>query len=535
MILKKPYAFLIKYFKLINLIVSILMGYIAYRSYNIINFFNEYIGNNYTGNYYEGFSNSYVSPFLYLTIVIMLLLIGGIYLLFIYKKKPAKIYISSLIYYVVFIIYLVVVKNIMITLETNVITAETARLYRDISIITFIPQTFLIIMYLFRSMGFNIHKFNFEKDLKELEIEENDSEEVEITFKNDGVKLKRNINRFIREFKYYVKENKFIVSIIGILILILIAYLVFKAFPEIIDNNYNQGDTFTISELTYKIEDSIITNLNYNGEYIDKEHYYLVVRLYIKNNTNKNIEIDYNNFRLILNDSYIYPSIDKGKHFIDYAKDYYSKEIRANSEGIYSLVYEMNEKDLKKNYEIKIDNGSALKDSLLVGKHNYISISPIVINKVNIQNEVESGKEINLANSNLGNTTITLSNPIITDKYIYDYEYCINSKCDTYKDIISIDHLVNNSILIILDYKYELDSNVPFYNKTSNINSFINNFIKVKYVDKDKKGAYATIKNVTPSKLKDKIAIETSNIIQNSDIIEISIIIRNKEYLVKIK
>ena len=47
MILKKPYAFLIKYFKVINLLISLLAGYSAYRFYKIITFFNEYINSNY--------------------------------------------------------------------------------------------------------------------------------------------------------------------------------------------------------------------------------------------------------------------------------------------------------------------------------------------------------------------------------------------------------------------------------------------------------------------------------------------------------
>jgi len=535
MILKKPYAFLIKYFKLINFIISILTIYIAYRSYNIINFFNEYILNNYTGNYYEGFSSNYISPFIYLILIILLLLILGIYLLFKYKKKPTKIYIFSLIYYTLFIVYLVFIKNIMVTLESAVITAETARLYRDISVIAFIPQISLIIMYLFRGLGFNIKKFNFEQDLKELEIEENDDEEVEITFKRDNVKLQRNINRFIREFKYYVKENLFIFSIICIVLLGLLGFLIYKAFPEIIDKEYNQGEKFDINGITYKIEDSIITNLDYKGEYINSNKYYLVMRVSIENITNKNVELDYNDFRLVLNNRYVYPSLDKGRNFIDYAKDYYNKEIKANSSGIYSMVYEINESDLKKNYEIKIANGSAVADDLLIGKHNYITISPIVINKINTELKVNQNEEINFANSNLGNTTLTLSNPIITDKYIYDYEYCINSKCEIYKDIVNINYTINNSILIVMDYKYDIDNTVPFYSTSSNINTFIKTFMKIKYINEDKKTAYAEIKNVTPSKLKDKIVIETSNVIQKSEELEVSIIIRNKEYLIKLK
>ena len=147
------------------------------------------------------------------------------------------------------------------------------------------------VQYLVRGLGLNIKKFNFEQDLKELQIEEKDSEEVEIIFNKDNAKVKRNINRFIREFKYYIKENKFIFSILCIVFIISIAFFIYKAMPDIIDNEYNQGDSFSINNLNYTIEDSIITNLDYKGDYISNDKYYIVIKLSIKNSTNRNIEI----------------------------------------------------------------------------------------------------------------------------------------------------------------------------------------------------------------------------------------------------
>jgi len=535
MILKKPYAFLIKYFKLINFVVFILAIYIAYKTYNIISFFNEYITNNYTGNYYPDFYKSYVSPFTYLILITMLLCIIGIYLLFIYKKKPTKVYITSIIYYISFFVFLFFIKNIMITLENSLITAETARIYRDLSILFFFPQIYLIIMYLLRGLGLNIKKFNFDQDLKNLKIEEQDNEEVEITLKNNNVKLIRNIKRFFREFKYYVKENKFIFSIIFIILIVLSGYLIYNSFPEIIDKEYIQGETFVINNLNYKIEDSIITNLNYNGDVIKDNKYYLVVRLSVENKSNASIPIDYNNFRLEINDNYSYPLLDKGQNFIDYAKDNYSKEIKANTSGIYSIIYEIKEKELRKSYEIKIANGSTISDNLIVGRHNYIKISPIVINKVNTEITVNQNEEINFSNSNLGNTKITLSNAEITNKYVYDYESCVNNICNTYKDIININNNSNNKTLIIMDYKYEFDYDVPFFTHSTTFNTLISTFMKLKYKNDENKFVYEKIENVTPTKLKKKIAIETTNKINNSSEVYLSFVIRNKEYLISLK
>ena len=45
MVLRKPYAFLIKKFRLIHLVLSFLIGFILYRSVLIVKFFIEYIKN----------------------------------------------------------------------------------------------------------------------------------------------------------------------------------------------------------------------------------------------------------------------------------------------------------------------------------------------------------------------------------------------------------------------------------------------------------------------------------------------------------
>ena len=534
MILRKPYAFLIKYFKLINFIVCLLAIYIAYKSYTISSFFNEYILNNYAGNYYPGFYNSYISPITFLVLITILLCISGVLLLFIYKKKPIKMYAVSIVYYILLFIFFVFIKNVMINLENVLLNAESARIYRDLSILVIVPQIYLIFMYLFRGLGLNIKKFNFEQDLKDLQIEEQDNEEVEIVFKNKNLNIKRNINRFYREFKYYLKENKFILAIIIIIFIGLIGYFIYRSFPEIIDRKYIQGETFIINNLTYKIEDSIITNLDYNGNILNKDKYFLVIKLNIKNETTTNIAVDYNNFTLELKDSYVYPSLDKGQYFIDYAKDKYNKEIKANNSEIISLVYEINELDLRKSYTIKIPNGTTFADNIIVARHNYITISPIVINKVNSEIIVDEGQEIDFSNSNLGNTKITINNSEITDKYIYNYESCINEKCTTYKDLISLNYNSNNT-LIVMDYKYEFDYNMAYFSNTTSFNSFIKSFLKVKYKNNDNEYKYSNINNITPSRLTNKIVIETTNKIKNSEEVFLSIIIRNKEYLIKLK
>ena len=141
MILRKPYAFLIKYFKLINIVLAILSSYIVYKLYNITQVFNEYINNNYSGNYYQGFYSEYISPLLYLVIILIFIGLFFIIILFINKKKPVKMYVSTIVYNIIIIFFLNLVKNTMITMVNTIITAETARVFRDLSVIAIFPES----------------------------------------------------------------------------------------------------------------------------------------------------------------------------------------------------------------------------------------------------------------------------------------------------------------------------------------------------------------------------------------------------------
>lgn len=534
MILRKPYAFLIKYFKIIHIIIAVLTGYIIYRAYDIMTFFNNYILNDYSGTFYKGFSTEYISFLIYLVIIIIIIGLCGILFLFIYKKKPAKMYIISIGYFIFYIIFLNILKNAMVGLETTLLSAQTARIYRDLSLLSLAPLFVFLIMYIVRGLGFNIHKFNFENDIKELEIASGDNEEIELTFRSDGVKLKRNVRRFIREFIYYIKENKLIFTLICIVLTISIGVLLFKALPELINERHSQNENFNIYGINYNIEDSIISNLDYKGEITNKDGYFVVIKLRIENNMTYDFYVDYNMFRLEVNNRYVYPTVDKSASFIDYAVSHTSKLIKANSNNTYAIAFKIKKDEVKKNYRIKISAGSAISKAIKIGKYHYVTITPIIINKIVEEKKVNLNEEIKFTNSYLGNSTFKAANVIITDKYIYDYEDCYNDKCTTYKGIITNDFHKNSKTLLVFDYEYEIDKEVPFYETAKTVDGFLENFAKLKYIDNNNEKV-DNIKNITPSKLKGKIVLEVPSKVRESKEVYLTITIRNKEYSIKLK
>ena len=80
MVLRKPYAFLIRHFKLIHLLLCIPLIYLVIRTGAIANFLSSYVA----ANYYTNVTNipgTYINYFMYLAIVMVILLVLAIYLL----------------------------------------------------------------------------------------------------------------------------------------------------------------------------------------------------------------------------------------------------------------------------------------------------------------------------------------------------------------------------------------------------------------------------------------------------------------------
>ena len=98
MILKKPYAIFIKYFRLLHFVLAIFIFLVLYRSSKIYNFFRVYSID------YRAVSNeisSYSFNFMYYFLIFIILAITIILLVvMIYKDKPKRLYIYSLIVYI---------------------------------------------------------------------------------------------------------------------------------------------------------------------------------------------------------------------------------------------------------------------------------------------------------------------------------------------------------------------------------------------------------------------------------------------------
>ena len=169
MVLRKPYAFLIKHFKAIHIILVILMGILGYKMYNMSSFLGPYLAK---GEYgvVSGVAGKYVGFLgLFLPILIIFLLASIAYLLK-RKEKPIKYYLITILIYFIELIVMIVGFVLFTTIEQGTINSTLASIFNDlIRALAFIPFPFAIIS-LVRGVGFNVKQFNFKKDLIELQI-----------------------------------------------------------------------------------------------------------------------------------------------------------------------------------------------------------------------------------------------------------------------------------------------------------------------------------------------------------------------------
>ena len=206
MILRKPYAMLIKLFKPIHFFLAFCMSYLIYRSYLIRTFLFEYMK---TSMMPLGFgaTNDLTGGMLYIAPIIVLIILVVMLITMIKKEKPKLFYIIATITYFLCFILFNYLTTILKTLEEQIVAVKDIRLAYDLTTMILIMQVGLVIITAIRAIGFDIKKFDFKRDLMEMDIVDDDSEEFEVSFNVEGNIVQRFFNKQFRTYKYLYLEN----------------------------------------------------------------------------------------------------------------------------------------------------------------------------------------------------------------------------------------------------------------------------------------------------------------------------------------
>jgi|GEM_PF-1159375 len=536
MILKKPFAFLIKHFRLIHLILALPMIYLLLKTKGVVDFFSAYVNAGYITETIN-LAGSHIDLWMYLITLIIILIVFAIYLLMRQKKKNTLYYNIILVFYIIFFIVLGFTYAFLGRIETGGIEAKTIRAFNDISFIGYFPQYLFCAFVLIRGVGFNIRKLKFDNAIvKELEINAEDSEEFEFNITVDNYKYQRSFRRLIREFTYYFKENKFIIICVFIIVSSILGTFLYLNFG-VYNKKYTQQQVMSYSGLSLSVETSFITNMNYNGKVIT-DKYYMVAVLHIENLSSATRTLDLNLLYLNNGTTMKQPILDKANNFIDYGLPYTNTtEFRSGSKANYVFVYEIEKEDINNNYSLKIlESIRTSTAGDLTPNYKIINLKPDKYLEIN-DIDYRTGKIILLDDTALDLSEIRINSFEILNSYTYEYEYCYTStNCKTLTDKVVPDLSTNikNQTLLILDAKYSVDQTTYYYKNRKSTSSFIGDFITINYESLGNTKEIQAV-NITPKTLKGKIIIQIPTEVANSQNLKIYLTTRNNRYITRLK
>lgn len=527
MILKKPFAFFIRHFKLIHLILTVCAIFLIIKTNSILSFYLEYMD---MMSIASGTSISKDLFSLWLLICIILIIIGSILIagLMKNKDKPIAFYVINILIYAFLAIVYVVSYSVTKTLEIGLVDIRTLKMVQDFLVMAIILQSFSTILLGIRALGFDVKKFDFERDLEELEVTDQDNEEIELNVEFDFDRFKRNWRKRTRYFKYVYLENKVMINIVFGGIIIVLGALVYLKIG-VYDRAYKENQNFNVTNYQLNIKKSYIVNKDYNGNVIDDETVFVIADINLKSNSSEEIKFESARIALKINDHLFYHQKKYKNTFNDLGNIYLNQEI-GNENSRYLLVFEIPYSYRNKKMKLKYFDHN--------NKEISINISPETFSNPKLYN-YELGDMITFSDSILGNTKLQMTQAEIKGFFKNEYAFCYsNDEC-----IASHEYLVptytgnEDKSLIKLVGKLDWDEN----NKIVGINDlykFISVYGKLTYVlDDTEKEMNINLKQVKPNKrnVTDTYYIEVSKEVERAQSIYIIFTIRDKVYKYAVK
>ena len=519
MILRKPYAFFIKHFKLFHIIMTLLLGYLILKVAAVNNFFNNYmqakeivIG--------KDLVDPLFSVFIYITAYLFILTSFCVLVLMIYKRKNPFYYLFQILLGIAFIVFIGVAKTTIGTMETEIVTLRTIRLVRDFLTLLMLFGTIFLILNFVRSIGFSVRKFDFEEGFDGLNINEEDNEEFELDISIDSNEYRRKLRRRLRNFKYFYRERKFIIDF-SILFVVLISIFVTSFLMGNFKKYHNEKDIFTTSQHIMEIKESYLIKDDYKDN-IAENSKFIILKLNIKNSYTSN-----RTFRVA--SSQIYSGKNKYYHDRDYINNFtdlgivYDDQKLSDDAKDYLLVYKLDINDNTDDLIFKYNDINTDKDYL-------VKLNPIDL-KENMQiKDYKLGETLKI-NDNF-NGEIIIKNYDIKSNFKVDYKFCVtDSECFNSSEYLypSLTGRNNKALLKIngsLEYKKGSISGV------TNLSDLIIKFASIDYEIKDQKFSQTEgFNEVKPigSKTPDYY-IEVNQDIMKADKIYLNFMVRGTNY-----
>lgn len=473
MILRKPYAFFIKYFKVMHLIMAILIAMLIYKTIGIVSFFNSYIDDykiTLTNFDLGGIINIYT--FLIALVVIIATII--VMSVMIFKKKPKLLYIYNLVLYIAGFIFFIVSYDVLRNITGAILDVRVSKGFRDVSVILLILEVISFLFVIVRATGFDIKKFDFGTDIQTLEINEQDSEEIEVAVEFDKNKARRNLRKTIRNIKYTYIENKFVINLSVVIAVILISFLIYFN-HSIYNASYSENEYFSASGISMIVTDSYLVKNDYA-----KNTNLIVVRFDVKREyiTEKKLNTGLITLRINNNS---YSQTTKYNQRLDDLGVGYAGQKLTDEYAHYILTFAVDEKEDISKAKLKINDNVSYVKGEMGAKNIFINLRLKELDK--------NGKDLtNLTNivdfkdSILKNTILTVDQVQLENRFKVTYDFCA-SKNNCYESYEYINPTATGNYaksLLKITGTLKIDEKISI-SGVSNLLEFINMFGSLRY------------------------------------------------------
>ncbi len=427
MVLRKPYAFLIKNFKKINILLLALVIFIAYKDVSLYGFLRDYAS---TGIYNETLDSisNYINVLGYLALIFIFLISGVLAYLLKYKNKPYASYLYILISNILTFVLFIYVHNHFSLNASHGYSTELSRNMMYVTLVTVIPYAFTILLLLIRSMGLDLKKFGFSEDKEFLETNEEDREEVEVEVAFDKDILIRQLKNKVRMLKYFFLEHKFPVIVAVVAVTLISAFSIYN-YVYVYHKVYKMNQTFTSNNYKFTILNTYVTDKDYAGNVISKEgRYYLILDLNIENLKNLKRDFDITKFILYVDNHSYVPDSRFNNYFSDVGRIYDGEGIGRKKKENYILIYEIEKPTEKSNFLLTYQD-LITKDAKTIRVRIQIRDLSKFVQKDNKKLEEELEIPINLEEKK----KFTINEFLVTDSVKYTYEKCFVKNCPIYE------------------------------------------------------------------------------------------------------
>lgn len=524
MILRKPYAILIKNFKLIHFILTILMGYLFYKTNMILSFLNEYLASS-TTTISKEVANTLYGPILVFVILLVIVATSIILALMKFKDKPIKFYVYNILSHLFLgMIYYVSFQTIR-SLEISLIDIRTLKIVHDLLVAIMIAESIGLIISAVRTTGFDIKSFNFKKDLEELDIEDRDNEEFEVELEVDTDRFKRELNRKLRHSKYVYLENKLLINMVALLIIAITCTFVYL-YVGVYNKVFKMNTSFKTNEFIFNVTNSFFTNVDYKMNPIFEDKELVVIKLKLRSLYKDDAKLNTAKFHLSIDKKSFYTTIKNRDKLSDLGVVYNNHEIGKEFDT-YLLVFEIPKNLSREKMILKYFDTST--DSIRV------DVTPIALDEKKEIGSSNFGQKLEFKNSVLGNSSVQITEYELSNSFKLGYQYCMSNNCmEAYEYITP--HLGNQKMILLRLKADIIFDKEMMTSKFENPFKLFEYFGRIRYILNDQEKVVYTSLQIEPQKTTtDNYYIEVPEELFNASKIDIEFNIRNKIYIYHVK